>query len=160
MLAGVRTLQDALTATVEITPGDRMTGLGRRTALLEKISEGSDRRTPLPWSPDNAFASVEHALGATAAVPADWPLPDHSPADCGAHRSASRKPQVQPWAVTADERAAALKLRNCAEYAGPPGQIRARELDAGRPHCCVSTMHRTLREKGYSGECRRQTDWR
>ncbi|MGC0335023.1 hypothetical protein RKD20_000057 [Streptomyces sp. SLBN-8D4] len=31
MLAGLRTLQGALTATAEITPGGRMTGTGRRT---------------------------------------------------------------------------------------------------------------------------------
>jgi transposase InsO family protein len=46
---------------------------------------------------------------------------------------------------------------NCDEYAElPPAQIWARELDAGRYHCSVSTMYRILREKGQSGERRRQ----
>ncbi|MET7492665.1 DDE-type integrase/transposase/recombinase [Streptomyces sp900116325] len=43
------------------------------------------------------------------------------------------------------------------EYAElPPAQIWARELDAGRYHCSVSTMYRILREKGQNGERRRQ----
>ncbi|MEU1276263.1 DDE-type integrase/transposase/recombinase [Streptomyces sp. NPDC005799] len=68
-----------------------------------------------------------------------------------------RKPQVQPSALTAEERAAVLELMNCDEYAElPPAQIWARELDAGRYHCSVSTMYRILREKGQSGERRRQ----
>ncbi|OEJ28719.1 transposase [Streptomyces agglomeratus] len=46
---------------------------------------------------------------------------------------------------------------NSAEYAElPPAQIWARELDAGRYHCSVSTMYRVLREHGQSGERRRQ----
>ncbi|MFD8511360.1 hypothetical protein ACFV27_09665 [Streptomyces antimycoticus] len=46
---------------------------------------------------------------------------------------------------------------NSAEYAElPPAQIWARELDAGRYHCSISTMYRILREHGQSGERRRQ----
>ncbi|MEV8547635.1 DDE-type integrase/transposase/recombinase [Streptomyces sp. NPDC051572] len=46
---------------------------------------------------------------------------------------------------------------NCDEYAElAPAQIWARELDAGRYHCSVSTMYRILRDKGQSGERRRQ----
>ncbi|MFE4973374.1 transposase [Kitasatospora sp. NPDC056651] len=46
---------------------------------------------------------------------------------------------------------------NRSEYAElPPAQIRARELDTGRYHCSVSTMYRILRERGQSGERRRQ----
>ncbi|GAA3052325.1 hypothetical protein GCM10010519_81030 [Streptomyces lactacystinicus] len=46
---------------------------------------------------------------------------------------------------------------NNAEYAElPPAQIWARELDAGRYHCSVSTMYRILRERGQCGERRRQ----
>ncbi|KND38888.1 transposase [Streptomyces stelliscabiei] len=68
-----------------------------------------------------------------------------------------RSPQVQPSALTAEERAAVLELMNSGEYAElPPAQIWARELDAGRYHCSVSTMYRILREKGQNGERRRQ----
>lgn len=42
----------------------------------------------------------------------------------------------------------------CAEL--PPAQIWARELDAGRYHCSVSTVYRILRERGQCGERRRQ----
>ncbi|MGW2090242.1 hypothetical protein ACWCQ6_35655, partial [Streptomyces sp. NPDC001880] len=57
----------------------------------------------------------------------------------------------------ASSRAAVLELMNSGEYAElPPAQIWARELDAGRYHCSVSTMYRILREKGQSGERRRQ----
>ncbi|GCB50891.1 mobile element protein [Streptomyces sp. NL15-2K] len=46
---------------------------------------------------------------------------------------------------------------NSAEYAElPPAQIWARELDAGRYHCSISTMYRILREHGQAGERRRQ----
>ncbi|MCX5241307.1 hypothetical protein OG824_39490 [Streptomyces prunicolor] len=46
---------------------------------------------------------------------------------------------------------------NCDEYAElAPAQIWAAELDAGRYHCSVSTMYRILRDKGQSGERRRQ----
>ncbi|MFD8262420.1 hypothetical protein ACFV19_26665 [Streptomyces griseoluteus] len=38
----------------------------------------------------------------------------------------------------------------------PPPHIWAREPDAGRHHCSISTMYRILREKGRSGDRRRQ----
>ncbi|MGY5011929.1 hypothetical protein ACWCY6_28230 [Streptomyces sp. 900105755] len=42
--------------------------------------------------------------------------------------------------TTAEERAAVLELMNSVEYAElPPAQIWARELDAGRYHCSIST---------------------
>ncbi|MFD8454950.1 hypothetical protein [Streptomyces antimycoticus] len=64
---------------------------------------------------------------------------------------------MQPSALTGEERAAVLELMNSAEYAElPPAQIWARELDAGRYHCSISTMYRILREHGQSGERRRQ----
>jgi transposase InsO family protein len=64
---------------------------------------------------------------------------------------------LQPSALTGEERAAVLKLMNSAEYAElPPARIWARELDAGRYHCSVSTMYRILREHGQAGERRRQ----
>ncbi|WP_181446899.1 IS3 family transposase, partial [Streptomyces sp. NTH33] len=107
---------------------------------------------------DDAFTGVEGELGITAACrltgrsrathyrrlqPAPPPRP--------------RSPQVQPSALTAEERAAVLELMNSDEYAElPPAQIWARELDAGRYHCSVSTMYRILREKGQTGERRRQ----
>ncbi|MFD4861923.1 IS3 family transposase, partial [Streptomyces atratus] len=48
--------------------------------------------------------------------------------------------QVQPSALTVEERAAVLELMNGDEYAElAPAQIWARELDAGRYHCSVST---------------------
>ena len=68
-----------------------------------------------------------------------------------------RSPQVQPSALRSEERAAVLELLNSPEYAElPPAQIWARELDAGRYHCSVSTMYRILRARGQSGERRRQ----
>jgi putative transposase len=107
---------------------------------------------------DDAFTGIEGELGITAACrltgrsrathyrrlrPAPPPRP--------------RKRQVQPSALTAEERAAVLELMNSDEYAElPPAQIWARELDAGRYHCSVSTMYRILREKGQNGERRRQ----
>ncbi|MFD4792939.1 hypothetical protein [Streptomyces anulatus] len=49
-----------------------------------------------------------------------------------------------------------MELMNCGEYAElPPAQIWARELDAGRYYCSVSTMYRILRAKGQAGERRR-----
>jgi putative transposase len=68
-----------------------------------------------------------------------------------------RTAQIQPAALAAEERATILELMNSAEYAElPPAQIWARELDAGRYHCSVSTMYRILRAQGQSGERRRQ----
>ncbi|MFF7192079.1 IS3 family transposase, partial [Streptomyces sp. NPDC008222] len=107
---------------------------------------------------DDAFTGIEGELGVTAACRLTGrsrathyrrlrPPPPRKP----------RSPQVQPSALTAEERAAVLKLMNSVEYAElPPAQIWARELDAGRYHCSVSTMYRILREKGQSGERRRQ----
>ncbi|WP_030187169.1 IS3 family transposase [Streptomyces sp. NRRL S-813] len=107
---------------------------------------------------DDAFTGVEYELGVTAACRLTGrsrathyrrlrPPPERK----------SRKPQVQPSALTPEERAAVLELMNSDEYAElPPAQIWARELVAGRYHCSVSTMYRILREKGQSGERRRQ----
>ncbi|MET7899905.1 DDE-type integrase/transposase/recombinase, partial [Streptomyces mirabilis] len=107
---------------------------------------------------DDAFTSVEGRLGVTAACRLTGrsrathyrrlqPPPPRKP----------RSPQVQPSALAAEERAAVLELMNNDEYAElPPAQIWARELDAGRYHCSVSTMYRILREKGQTGERRRQ----
>ncbi|MFI6985196.1 IS3 family transposase [Embleya sp. NPDC050154] len=69
-----------------------------------------------------------------------------------------RKPRSAPAsALDADERAAILELMNTGEYAElPPAQIWARELDAGRHHCSISTMYRILRAAGQAGERRRQ----
>jgi transposase InsO family protein len=64
---------------------------------------------------------------------------------------------VQPSALTVEERGVVLELMNSPEYAElPPAQIWARELDAGRYHCSISTMYRILREHGQAGERRRQ----
>lgn len=106
---------------------------------------------------DDAFTGVEHELGVTAACRLTGrsrathyrrlrPPPERKP----------RKPQVQPSSLTPEERAAVLELMNSGEYAElPPAQIWARELDAGRYHCSVSTMYRILRAKGQVGERRR-----
>ncbi|MEU8523361.1 DDE-type integrase/transposase/recombinase [Streptomyces sp. NPDC048577] len=109
---------------------------------------------------DDAFTGVEDELGLTTACRLTGrsrathccrprPPPPREP----------RKRQVQPTALTPKERAAVQELMNSDEYAElPPAQIRARELDAGRYHCSVSTMYRTLREKGQVGErCRQAT---
>lgn len=107
---------------------------------------------------DDAFTGVQGELGITAACRLTGrsrathyrrlrPRTERKP----------RKPQVQPSSLTPDERAAVLEMMNSDEYAEmPPAQIWARELDAGRYHCCVSTMYRILRDKGQSGERRRQ----
>ncbi|MEU8999274.1 DDE-type integrase/transposase/recombinase [Streptomyces caniferus] len=64
---------------------------------------------------------------------------------------------MQPSALTAKERSTVLELLNSDEYAElAPAQIWARELDARRYHCSVSTMYRILREQGQSGERHRQ----
>ncbi|WP_406466521.1 IS3 family transposase [Streptomyces sp. NBC_01594] len=107
---------------------------------------------------DGAFTGVEAQLGITAACRLTGrsrathyrrlrPAPPHR----------TRAPQVQPSALTAEERAAVLELMNGDEYAElAPAHICARELDAGRYHCSVSTMYRILREHDQSGERRRQ----
>ncbi|MEU2835185.1 DDE-type integrase/transposase/recombinase [Streptomyces lavendulae] len=107
---------------------------------------------------DDAFTGVEHELGITTACRLTGrsrathyrrlrPTPERKP----------RKPQVQASSLSVQERAAVLELMNREEYAElPPAQIWARELDAGRCHCSVSTMYRILRGKGQSGERRRQ----
>uniref|UniRef100_UPI00292EBE18 DDE-type integrase/transposase/recombinase n=1 Tax=Streptomyces sasae TaxID=1266772 RepID=UPI00292EBE18 len=107
---------------------------------------------------DDAFTGVQGELGITAACRLTGrsrathyrrlrPPPERKP----------RKPQVQPSSLTPEERAAVLEMMNSDEYAElPPAQIWARELDAGRYHCSVSTMYRILRERGQSGERRRQ----
>ncbi|WP_405970330.1 DDE-type integrase/transposase/recombinase [Streptomyces sp. NBC_00988] len=107
---------------------------------------------------DDAFACVERQLGITAAcrLTGRSRATHYRRLQPPAERE-PRKPQVQPSALTAEERAAVLALMNCDEYAElAPAQIRARELDAGRYHCSVSTMYRILRDKGQSGERRRQ----
>jgi hypothetical protein len=70
----------------------------------------------------------------------------------------SRKPRSAPAsALGANERAAVLELMNTGEYAElPPAQTWARELDAGRHHCSISTMYRILSTAGEAGERRRQ----
>ncbi|WP_370107154.1 hypothetical protein [Streptacidiphilus sp. BW17] len=107
---------------------------------------------------DEAFTGLEHELGIAAACRLTGrsrathyrrlkPPPVRAP----------RTPRVQPAELTAEERDAVLELMNSAEYAElPPAQIWARELDTGRYHCSVSTMYRILRERGQSGERRRQ----
>ncbi|WP_082598756.1 MULTISPECIES: DDE-type integrase/transposase/recombinase [unclassified Kitasatospora] len=107
---------------------------------------------------DQAFTGSESELGITAACRLTGrarathyrrlrPRPVREP----------RREQVQPSALKPEERDAVLELMNTPEYAElPPAQIWARELDAGRYHCSVSTMYRILRERGQSGERRRQ----
>ncbi|MET8184037.1 DDE-type integrase/transposase/recombinase [Streptomyces sp. NPDC005336] len=107
---------------------------------------------------DTAFTGVEDQLGITTACR----LTGRSRATHyrGLKPSAVRKPrsvQVQPSALTPEERSVILELMNSPEYAELlPAQIWARELDAGRYHCSVSTMYRILHERGQSGERRRQ----
>jgi putative transposase len=107
---------------------------------------------------ETAFTGVEQELGITAACR----LTGRSRAT---HYRALKPPpvpkpravQVQPSALTVQERAVVLELMNSPQYAElPPAQIWARELDEGRYHCSVSTMYRILREHGQSGERRRQ----
>lgn len=107
---------------------------------------------------DDAFTGVEGELGITAACRLTGrSRATHYRRLRPAPPSRPRKRQVQPSALTAEERAAVLALMNGDEYAElPPAQIWARELDAGRYHCSVSTMYRILREKGQNGERRRQ----
>ncbi|MFI5868528.1 IS3 family transposase [Streptomyces sp. NPDC051546] len=107
---------------------------------------------------EQAFTGVECELGITAACR----LTGRSRAT---HYRRLKPPPVRepkprpapPSALDTGERAAVLELMNSGEYAElPPAQIWARELDAGRYHCSVSTMYRILREHGQSGERRRQ----
>lgn len=107
---------------------------------------------------DEAFTGIEHELGTTAACR----LTGRSRATHYRRLQppSARRPrttQIQPSALTAEEREAVLELMNSPEYAElPPAQIWARELDAGRYHCSVSTMYRILREQGQAGQRRRQ----
>lgn len=107
---------------------------------------------------DQAFTGIENELGTTAACR----LTGRSRATHYRHLQPPparepRQPQVQPSALRSEERSAVLELMNSPEYAElPPAQIWARELDAGRYHCSVSTMYRILRAQGQAGERRRQ----
>ncbi|WP_329353244.1 hypothetical protein OG226_51015 [Streptomyces sp. NBC_01261] len=91
---------------------------------------------------DEAFTGVEAQLGIMAACRLTGrSRATHYPRLRPVPPCKARAPQVQPSAVTAEERAAVLELMNSAEYAElPPAQIWARKLDAGRYHCSVSTM--------------------
>ncbi|MCX4461022.1 DDE-type integrase/transposase/recombinase (plasmid) [Streptomyces sp. NBC_01340] len=107
---------------------------------------------------DEVFAGVQARLGITAACRLTGrSRATHYRSLRPAPPRTARVPQVQPSALTAEERSAVKELMNGDEYAEPaPAQIWARELDAGRYHCSVSTMYRILREQGQSGERRRQ----
>ncbi|MCX4690567.1 IS3 family transposase [Kitasatospora purpeofusca] len=107
---------------------------------------------------DEAFTGIEHELGTTAACrPTGRSRATHYRRLQPPPARRPRPPQIQPSALTAEEREAVLELMNSPEYAElPPAQIWARELDAGRYHCSVSTMYRILRQRGQSGERRRQ----
>ncbi|WP_327277391.1 DDE-type integrase/transposase/recombinase [Streptomyces sp. NBC_01224] len=107
---------------------------------------------------DEAFTSVEVQLGITAACRLTGrSRATHYRRLRPAPPRRTRAPQMQPSALTAEERSAVLELMNGDEYAElAPAQIWARGLDAGRYHCSVSTMYRILREQDQSGERRRQ----
>lgn len=86
---------------------------------------------------DEAFTAVEHELGTTAArrlAGRSRAAHYRRPTPPSARRL--RVAQVQPSALTTEEREAVLALMNSPEYAElPPAQIWARELDTGRYHC-------------------------
>ncbi|WPW27463.1 DDE-type integrase/transposase/recombinase [Streptomyces atratus] len=107
---------------------------------------------------DEAFTGVEAQLGIMAACRLTGrSRATHYRRLRPAPPRRARAPQIQPSALTAEERAAVVELMNGDEYAEPaPAQIWARELDAGRYHCSVSAMYRILREQDQSGERRRQ----
>ncbi|MFD3823701.1 IS3 family transposase [Streptomyces sp. NPDC058625] len=108
---------------------------------------------------DTAFTDVEVRLGITAAcrLTGRSRATHYRRLKPPAPRTPRSQAQVQPSALSGEERAAVLELMNSAEYAElPPAQIWARELDAGRYHCSISTMYRILREHGQAGERRRQ----
>lgn len=108
---------------------------------------------------DTAFTGVEVQLGITAAcrLTGRSRATHYRRLKPPAPRTTRSRIQIQPSALTEQERAAVLELMDSAEYAElPPAQIWARELDAGRYHCSISTMYRILREHGQSGERRRQ----
>lgn len=71
-----------------------------------------------------------------------------------------RKPQterIQPRALSKDERAAVRELLDTEPYIDhAPATVWAKELDAGRYHCSISTMYRILREHDEVHERRRQ----
>ncbi|MET9915126.1 DDE-type integrase/transposase/recombinase [Streptomyces sp. NPDC006476] len=140
------------------TEQGRVGGHGKSFRALGNDLRGRGLKAAADPVVDEAFTGVEGRKGITAACRLTGrsrathyrrlrPAPPPGP----------RSPQVQPSALTAEERAAVVELMNSVEYAElPPAQIRARELDAGRYHCSVSTMYRILREKGQSGDRRRQ----
>lgn len=108
---------------------------------------------------DTAFTGVEDQLGITAAcrLTGRSRATHYRRLKPPAARTPRPRIQAQPSALTEQERVAVLELMNSVEYAElPPAQIWARELDAGRYHCSVSTMYRILRERGQAGERRRQ----
>lgn len=65
--------------------------------------------------------------------------------------------RVQPRALSQTERENVRQLLNSDEYVDEaPATVWAKELDAGRYHCSVSTMYRILREHDEVGDRRRQ----
>jgi len=69
----------------------------------------------------------------------------------------SRKGQRQPRALTAAEREAVLEVLHSERFVDmAPAAVYATLLDEGTYLCSISTMHRLLKERGESGERRRQ----
>src|SRR5699024_4685258 len=65
--------------------------------------------------------------------------------------------RVQPRALSAAERARVRELLHSEAYVDlAPATVWAKELDAGRYHCSISTMYRILREHDEVHERRRQ----
>jgi putative transposase len=90
------------------------------------------------------IADTADAAG-RATVPA-WSVPDRS-----------RKPQAQPRALSAAERAQVLEVLHSERFVdAAPATVYATLLDEGVYLCSEATMYRLLRERGETGDRRRQ----
>ena len=68
-----------------------------------------------------------------------------------------RPPQAQPRALSAREREQVLQVLHCERFAdAAPAAVYATLLDEGSYLCSESTMYRLLRERGETGDRRRQ----
>jgi putative transposase len=86
------------------------------------------------------------------AGPAD-PTPSAEPSP----PAPERRPQQQPRALTEAERAAVLKVLHSERFAdAAPAAVYATLLDEGVYLCSEATMYRLLRERGETGDRRRQ----
>jgi putative transposase len=109
---------------------------------------------PAPAEPPDA----EPAAAAAPPSSSPCPSPSSSPVPSPSSQAVrARRPQVQPRALSDAERAAVLEALHSERFAdAAPATVYATLLDEGTYLCSESTMYRLLRERGETGDRRRQ----